>query len=229
LSIKDDGKTGLGTNSPARKLHIYCTNATEDNIRLTKSDVLQAQLGYYTPQGGYLELYNPAGSAKTCSINIGTHDYINTSLNFGIGTDTPTRKFHVNGSATEDGVRITKNSLSQVQLAYYTTGGYLELYNGAGNTKIISINIGTHDYINTSLNFGIGTDTPTAKFHVVGSTLLNGNLGVFGTTPIAQPTTGIASATFAANTSGIVNDTATFDGYTIGQVVKALRNLGILQ
>jgi hypothetical protein len=43
-----------------------------------------------------------------------------------------------------------------------------------------------------------------------------------------QETTGVAASTFVTNTSGILNDTATFDGYTIGQVVKALRNLGIL-
>lgn len=42
-----------------------------------------------------------------------------------------------------------------------------------------------------------------------------------------QPTGGAAS-TFVTNTSLIANDTATFDGYTIGQVVKALRNTGIL-
>jgi hypothetical protein len=50
----------------------------------------------------------------------------------------------------------------------------------------------------------------------------------WGKTPIVQPTTAIAAATFVANTSGIVNDTATFDGYTIGQVVRALRNTGLL-
>jgi len=47
-------------------------------------------------------------------------------------------------------------------------------------------------------------------------------------TPIVQPTTAIAAATFVMNTSLIANDTATFDGYTIGQVVKALRNVGLL-
>lgn len=53
-------------------------------------------------------------------------------------------------------------------------------------------------------------------------------LGLWNATPIVQPTTAIAAATFVANTSGIVDDSATFDGYTIGQVVKALRNLGVL-
>lgn len=53
-------------------------------------------------------------------------------------------------------------------------------------------------------------------------------LGTFGATPVAQPTTAGASAAFVANTSGITNDTATFGGYTIGQVVQALQNLGLL-
>jgi hypothetical protein len=43
-----------------------------------------------------------------------------------------------------------------------------------------------------------------------------------------QETTGVAAATFAANTGTAVNDASTFDGYTLNQVIKALRNLGIL-
>lgn len=54
------------------------------------------------------------------------------------------------------------------------------------------------------------------------------NLGFYNAAVIAQPTNAGAAAAFVANTSLIANDTATFDGYTIGQVVKALRNLGIL-
>lgn len=60
------------------------------------------------------------------------------------------------------------------------------------------------------------------------ATATNQKLGFWNTAPIIQPTTGIAAATFVANTSGIVDDSATFDGYTIGQVVKALRNMGLL-
>ena len=53
-------------------------------------------------------------------------------------------------------------------------------------------------------------------------------IGFWNTTPIVQPTTAVAAATFVTNTSLIANDTATFDGYTIGQIVKALRNAGLL-
>ena len=53
-------------------------------------------------------------------------------------------------------------------------------------------------------------------------------LSLWNATPIVQPTTAIAAATFVANTSWIVDDTATFDWYTIGQIVKALRNIWAL-
>lgn len=53
-------------------------------------------------------------------------------------------------------------------------------------------------------------------------------VGLYGATPVVQATTALGSSTFVANTSGIANDTATWDGYTIGQIVKALRNIGVL-
>lgn len=53
-------------------------------------------------------------------------------------------------------------------------------------------------------------------------------LGTFGATPVAQPTTAIPSGPFSSNSSGIVDDSATFSGYTIGQVVNSLRELGLL-
>lgn len=54
------------------------------------------------------------------------------------------------------------------------------------------------------------------------------SLGFFGATPVAQPTTAIAAATFTANAGTAVNDASTFDGYTLNQIVKALRNVGLL-
>jgi hypothetical protein len=42
-----------------------------------------------------------------------------------------------------------------------------------------------------------------------------------------QPTGGVASA-FVVGVGTAVTDASTFDGYTLGQIVKALRNTGIL-
>jgi hypothetical protein len=52
--------------------------------------------------------------------------------------------------------------------------------------------------------------------------------GTFNIGPIARVTNAVAAAAFVANTSGIANDTATWGGYTAGQVVQALQNYGIL-
>lgn len=56
----------------------------------------------------------------------------------------------------------------------------------------------------------------------------SGPIAVFGTGGSIQATTSVTSSTFAANSGTTVNDTSTFDGYTIAQVVKALRNYGWL-
>lgn len=53
-------------------------------------------------------------------------------------------------------------------------------------------------------------------------------LSLWNATPNIQPTNAIAAAAFVANTSGIVDDTATFGGYTIGQIVAALKRIGAL-
>lgn len=57
----------------------------------------------------------------------------------------------------------------------------------------------------------------------------NQKLALWGATPIVQPTTGGASATVASPGAGnTVKTDDTFDGYTLAQVVKALRNAGVL-
>lgn len=76
------------------------------------------------------------------------------------------------------------------------------------------------DAVNIAFNTSTGTKIATATGQ---------KIGFWNTAPIAQPTTAIAASTFVANTSGIVDDTATWDGYKIGQIVKALRNVGLLQ
>lgn len=53
-------------------------------------------------------------------------------------------------------------------------------------------------------------------------------LSLWGATPNVQPTNAITAAAFVANTSGIVDDTATWGGYTGGQIVAALQRIGAL-
>jgi hypothetical protein len=63
----------------------------------------------------------------------------------------------------------------------------------------------------------LGDNTSATKF------------GIFGQTPvIRQTTTSQTPATFAANTSGIADDTATWGGYTVGDLVAILQAYGFL-
>ena len=51
---------------------------------------------------------------------------------------------------------------------------------------------------------------------------------VYGVTEVARATTGISGATLVSGSGTALHDDDTFDGYTVGQIVKALRNWGLL-
>lgn len=53
-------------------------------------------------------------------------------------------------------------------------------------------------------------------------------LGLFGVTPVVRPATGGSAATFVQNSGNAVNDASTIGGYTLGQVIQALQNIGLL-
>ncbi len=103
-----------------------------------------------------------------------------------------------------------------------TAGASVEIRHGSSLIKTVFDNAGDITlYDSGDLILGTTTGTKIA-------TATTQKLGFWNATPIVQPTTAGAASTFAANTSLIANDTATFDGYTIGQVVKALRDAGLL-
>lgn len=56
-----------------------------------------------------------------------------------------------------------------------------------------------------------------------------GKLGFFGTLGGPQATRSSSAATFVANSGTAINDASTFDGYTLKQVVRALRDYGLLE
>lgn len=72
-------------------------------------------------------------------------------------------------------------------------------------------------------NFVLGTSTGTKI-----GTATSQKLSFWNATPIVQPTTAVAAATRVGGGGTTVTDTDTFDGYTIAQIVKALRNIGLL-
>jgi hypothetical protein len=76
------------------------------------------------------------------------------------------------------------------------------------------------DAQNIAFNTTTGTKIGTATTQ---------KLSFWNSTPIVQPTTAVGSATIASPGGGTnLKTDDTFDGYTIAQVVKALRNAGLL-
>jgi hypothetical protein len=115
---------------------------------------------------------------------------------------------------------LTRNSGSPPLIVNQQGAGGIASFRISGTEKvgITSAALSLADF-----NIVLGTTTGTKI-----GTATTQKIGFWNVTPIVQPTTAIAAATFVANTSSTVDDSATWDGYTIGKVVKALRNLGIL-
>lgn len=176
-------------------------------------------------------------AAGTIATNYGV--LITTPLNLGGGTLTTNYGLKIDAQTvgtTAIGAAIGESTTSTLWIGNTTTptattGGIVfgsgkdfGIYRSGSAAGTITgdltvNNLTMTDAKNIVLNTSTGTKIGTATSQ---------KLGIWNATPIVQPTTGIAASTFVANTSGIANDTATWDGYTIGQVVKALRNMGIL-
>jgi len=105
-------------------------------------------------------------------------------------------------------------------LSYYAPGG-----SGVAGTLTTALKLSAEGFFayaeGINLTFGASTGT---KFGTADSQ----KLAFWNKTPIVQPTTAITAATFLNNTSGIVDDSATYGGYTMGQIAAALINVGIL-
>lgn len=106
--------------------------------------------------------------------------------------------------------------------SYLNTGSGGTIYIGVASVETLTISSTTMTMIDAK-NIAVGTSTGTK----IGTTTAQ-KIGFWNKTPIVQPTTAVAAATFVANSGTAVNDASTFGGYTIKQVVQALQNIGLL-
>jgi len=144
---------------------------------------------------------------------------VRANLSLGLYPAGATRKLYVVRDAETFGIDL--------DWAGASTTGVRIVNAGSGSNIALSVNSynGTSNYAISIANGDISMAGASGTKIGISTTQ---KIGFWNKTPIVQPTTAVAASTFVANTSAILNDTATFDGYTIGQVVKALRNTGIL-
>lgn len=142
----------------------------------------------------------------------------------GDGTGTVTS---VGGTGTVSGLTLSGTVTTTGNL---TLGGSLDLSSppAIGATApaaatFTTLTANTSVTMADAANIAVGSTTGTKI-----GTAASQKIGFYNAAPVVQQTTGVSAAAFTANTSGIADDTATFGGYTIGQVVAALKNLGLL-
>lgn len=142
---------------------------------------------------------------------------LNANSRVGIGVTAPAASLEV--LSTTQQIRASYDASNYLGVTVSSAGAVTFDAVGASAGFTFSDDVTMADAKNIITNGTTGTKIGTAASQ---------KISVWNATPIVQPTTAVAAATFVANTSGIADDSATFDGYTIGQVVKALRNMGVL-
>ena len=108
---------------------------------------------------------------------------------------------------------------------------YTEVFNLAG--QLPELNVADLTVGNAVLMSGLTVSTIAGdpNLALTGAVTLGAaadRLAFFGQGVQARQTTAIAAGAFVANASGIANDTATFNGYTLGQISAALVLYGLL-
>ena len=119
--------------------------------------------------------------------------------------------------------------------AIETTTGNVIFNSTSGNVAIGGTSFGSSsDKVLAQYTGTAPSTSPADAFQMYSADVVGGNAAPHFMTEngnivkLYQETTGVASATFVQNSGNRVDEVSTFDGYTIAQVVKALRNLGIL-
>lgn len=115
-------------------------------------------------------------------------------------------------------------------------GGYLTMQPQFGNLILGAGAAGTSATNTTIFTNGTApSSSPTDVFQLYSADITAGNAAPHFRTEngsiikLYQETTGVTASTLVGGGGTTITDTDTFDGYTLQQVVKALKNLGILQ
>ena len=145
MRIKSDGNVGIGTTSPAEKLHVAA------DVRVDGSGgvaVKKIRSSYFSSSQN-LDL--EAGSSA---------DIILTSNKVGIGTTSPLSKLQVVGTSTSGLIRLTDTSGVAIIASSNEAGSAWEDLELKADNILLTPQGG---------NVGIGTASPLAKTHIKGS------------------------------------------------------------
>jgi hypothetical protein len=205
---------GNANNYPAQFI-------TNNAVRATISAAGELLVGTTSDQGDYnIQTNNAiyaAGNAAGVGLLVGSDKSIETT---GV---------NLNINANQGGAGLSTISMKLTSATPAFT---------FSSDAVLMFGTNTYSTMTNGLTMKNGTaptGSATDQFHMYSADITSGNAAPHFRTEnnavikLYQETTGVAAAAFTANSGTTVNDASTFDGYTLKQVVKALRNLGILQ
>jgi len=258
LLARTDNAWDIGASAATRPRNIFAGSNIVADVNITSNTgsivtssgggfVINTKSRIKSSADGLVELFNN-GSTNFTRLNFGgttnsfsaiSRDAVNGfTLQSAAGTAT------WNDASTAGSATVTERYLWGIATPTLTGTNTLITYTRASSFFIggapigsANITIGTAYALNVSTgvsNFGGNINMPDVNL-VLGTgagtkigTATGQKLAFWNKAPIIQPTNAIAAAAFVANTSLIANDTATFGGYTIGQIAAALIATGIL-
>ncbi len=201
MIINNSGNVGIGITNPTSKLHVYTTAWNAGSyipfVSLSNLDVNAVDGNTLLVRGGANDALSKTLEVQDYS---GNTDFMVTGAgNVSIGTTTAGTRLYVNGGTSDvidvNGGKIIDlnsptNATDAVRKDYVDnnfqikgnygnvfgsgTGRYLTKWAGTTATSTI-INSLIYD---NGTNVGIGTTSPQAKLHVMGSAIFNGTLAI---------------------------------------------------
>lgn len=205
LTIQNNGNVGIGTVSPATKIHAKGVSGVYTSARIESQGAADSGLELYYPTGrnGGVFMYANSGSKYVGSVygtgsllvlnGVGTTPVvintngaermrINSSGNVGIGTTSPAQKLSVSGgNILLDNNMFIKNKKTdgtEIFTLGMDTGNYLQVGTGSGFNGIRFWSGASTEAmrITNSGNVGIGTTVPGTKLDVNGAVNVTGNI-----------------------------------------------------
>ena len=186
VRINGSGNLGIGTATPAARLHLYDAAAPEARLQIG-TNTSQGLFSFYTgsskeggvgfyPVSAMMDISSgrSAGWGGTITFTTDTSERmrITSAGNVGIGTSSPTAVW---GTTAQIG-----NGTGNGTFSIVGNGGSGFMAMAGGNFQLVArastpLQFGTNDAIratiDTSGNVGIGTSSPGAKLHVVGGNI----------------------------------------------------------
>jgi hypothetical protein len=252
--VRNSANTGdLFTSLGSAQIIIGTSTTTPEGLALLRHDFGSAQPILTLRNGQFGNLIFQVRDERTSSgLSVGSFR-INGIINGG--ESGATKRFdlggHGLGATYGDNVRNAVwlndqgnvgdgfgSSVISVSSNFYINRQTIKVFKFMSNVGNFGVNVmtfGTSATNTIAIANGVApTTSPANAFQQYSADITAGNAAPHFRTEngaivkLYQETTGIAAAAFVSNTSLIVDDSATYGGYTMGQVVAALKAQGLL-